>query len=125
MSYLKKNNYNSSYPVILNDGRTFTDYTQNSIKNEKIKKEYGINNNQSYREFLIKHAEVIMKRNYNEMTELNDTPLFSQNNTINTPYTFNGINDDSKPKGYSESELKNMFINKEKIISMQKRQYIN
>jgi hypothetical protein len=120
MSYLN----NSLYPVILNDGRTFTDYTQNSIKNEKIKKQYGINNNQSYREFLIKHAEIIMKRNYNEMTELNNTPLFLQNNNNKSPYLFDDINDDSKPKGYSESELKNNFLNKEKTIYMNKRQFI-
>lgn len=95
--------------VILNDGRTFTDYTQNSIKNEKIKKQYGIKNNQSYREFLTKHAEIIMKRNYNEITEINHTPLLLQN----------------KPLPSSESQLKQDYLNKEKAMSMNHRQFIN
>lgn len=114
----------SNSRIILNDGRMFTDYTQNSIKNEKIKKQYGIKNNQSYREFLTKHAEIIMKRNYNEMTQLNNTPLLLQNNDKG-PYLFDGIHDDTKPKGYSDSELKNEFLNKEKAISMNVRQFIN
>ena len=96
--------------VILNDGRTFTDYTQNSIKNEKIKKQYGIKNNQSYREFLTKHAEIIMKRNYNEMTEINNTPLF-----------LSPLEDTPK----NESELKQAYLNKEKAISTHYRQFIN
>jgi hypothetical protein len=97
--------------VILNDGRTFTDYTQNSIKNEKIKKQYGIKNNQSYREFLTKHAEIIMKRNYNEMTEINHTPLLQKNTYDDTPK--------------SESELKQAYLNKENAISTHYRQFIN
>jgi len=125
MSYITKNNYNSSYPGILNDGRMFTDYTQNSIKNEKIKSEYGIKNNQTYREFLVKHAITIMTRNYNEMTIINDTPLFRQDYTNNSPYKFLGVNDDSKPKGYSESDIKNTYLSREKLNAMRKRQFIN
>ena len=124
MSYITQNNY-ASYPGVLNDGRMFTDYTQSSIKNEKIKNEYGIKSNQSYREFLVKHAETIMKRNYNEMTLLNDTPLFRQEATNKTPYLFTGVHDDSKPKGYSESDMKNTYLTREKLNAMRKRQFVN
>jgi len=124
MSYITQNNYASAYPGVLKDGRMFTDYTQSSIKNEKIKNEYGIKSNQVYREFLVKHAETIMKRNYNEMTLLNDTPLFRQE-ANKTPYLFMGVHDDSKPKGYSESDMKNTYLTSEKLNAMRKRQFVN
>ena len=124
MSYITNNNVYASYPGVLNDGRLFTDYTQNSIKNEKIKNQYGIKNNQSYREFLVKHAETIMNRNFNEMTLLNNTPLFPQETSNHTPYKFLGVHDYSKPIGYSDSEIKNVYLSREKLNAMRKRQYV-
>jgi hypothetical protein len=105
-------------------GRIFTDYNQNSLKNEKIKNEYGIKNNESYRAFLVKHAETIMHRNYNEMTLLNQTTLFRPEKN-NKPYLFLGVHDDRKPKGYSESDLKDTYLTREKLNAMRKRQFIN
>lgn len=94
---------------------TFTDYTQNSIKNEQIKNQYGITNNQNYREFLVKHADTIMKRNFHETKPLQ---------VNNTPYLFLGIHDDSKPKGYSESEMKDVYLSRERLNAMRKRQFL-
>lgn len=95
---------------------TFTDYTQNSLKNEQIKQQYGIKNNQTYREFLVKHASTIMKRNFHE-----NKPL----QVNHTPYLFLGIHDDSKPKGYSESDLKNIYLSRERLNAMRKRKFVN
>lgn len=95
---------------------TFTDYTQNSIKNEQIKHQYGIDSNQSYREFLVKHATIIMNRNFQETKSLEVNRV---------PYMFLGIHDDSKPKGYSESEIKNTYLSRERLNAMRKRQFVN
>lgn len=100
-----------------------TDYTQSSLKNEKIKNDYGIKNNESYRAFLVKHAETIMQRNYTEMTLLNNTSMF-RDETKNKPYLFLGVHDDSKPKGYSESDLKHTYLTREQLNAMRKRQFI-
>lgn len=94
----------------------FTDYTQSSLKNEKIKNEYGIKTNESYRAFLVKHAETIMQRNYHEMT----TSVVRDE----TPYLFLGVHDDSKPKGYSESDLKDTYLTREKLNALRKRQFV-
>jgi len=124
MSFVTKNNAYSSYPGILNDGRLFTDYSQSSLKNEKMKKQYGIKNNETYREFLVKHAETIMQRNFNESTLLNDTLKFPDS-ISGTPYKFAGIHDDSKPIGYSNSDMKDVYLSREKLNAMRKRQFVN
>ena len=99
------------------NSRTFTDYSQNSLNNEKIKKQYGITNNQSYREFLVKHADLIMKRNFQSIE-----PSIEIHNT---PYLFLGIHDDSKPKGYSESSMKDVYLSRERLNAMRQRRFIN
>ena len=96
----------------------FTDYTQSSLKNEKIKNEYGIKTNESYRAFLVKHAETIMQRNYHEMTTV------FRDKTTSTPYLFLGVHDDSKPNGYSESDLKDPYLTREKLNALRKRQFV-
>ena len=102
----------------IKDGRQFTDYTQSSIKNENIKNEYGIHDNQSYREFLTKHGDLIRKRNLDETKKVN--PIYNQKG----PYKFNGIMDDSRPFGYSFSDMKEVYLSREKLNSLRKRQFI-
>ena len=65
-----------------------------------------------------------MKRNFSEMTLLNDTPIFVQETTYTTPHKFSGISDTSRPKGYSESELKSVYLSREKLNDLRKRKFI-
>jgi len=43
----------------------------------------------------------------------------------NPPYLFLGIHDDSKPKGYSESSMKDVYLSRERLNAMHQRKFIN
>jgi hypothetical protein len=108
---------------ILSDGRTFTDYTQNSIRQEKLKKEYGIPDNQTYRDFLTKNADRLMERSMNEARMLNSTQIYPLGK-IHPPYRYSGIMDETEPPGYVSSEMKNVYLSREKLNSLRTRKFI-
>ena len=75
-------------------------------------------NNSSYRDFLMKNTNSIMKQNCQNPI-LNQVRVESMK--IKTyPYLFNGINDNNQPYGYENSIPKQMYISHEKMDS-QKR----
>ena len=84
--------------------------SENNIKN-------SIKNNFEYRNYLTKHGNKIMIENTkialaNGNFDINNVNL--QNNLLtNSPFLYNNITQDTKPNGYTESDLKNNFINKE------------
>ena len=64
--------------------------------------------NSTYREFLIKNTNDIIK-----MNQLKE-PITIQNKH-NHPYIFDGPNDNSKPYGYEESMPKNMYLSQQQL----------
>ena len=116
-------NKDEGFPI-LEDGRRFTDYTQSSVKHEKIKNEYGIHNNRTYKEFLKKNTDLMMKRNFDEKKKVNNTPSYIEKNIHNVPYKFKGVMDTSNPEMYSFSDMKNVYLSREQLDSMRKRQYV-
>jgi len=121
MTFITNNNVYSDYPGILNDGRLFTNYNQSSVQNENIKKEYGITSNRKYKEFLIKHTNTIIERNRNEITLLNSTPAYLQDNHNRTPYKFNGNGDNHAPDVYKNSDLKSIYLSREGLEANRRR----
>jgi hypothetical protein len=73
-------------------------------------------NNSTYRQNLMKDTNEIMKRNCQNLTQVQVVP----SNTKSYPYLFNGINDNKLPFGYENSLPKQMYISREKMDS-QKR----
>lgn len=49
-------------PALMSDGRFVTNYMDNDVFNQTIKKMNKIGNSHEYREFLQKNAETIIKR---------------------------------------------------------------
>lgn len=108
---------------ILCDGRTFTDYTQNSIRQEKLKREYGIPDNQTYRAFLTKHAEHLIQRSFDASRLLNSTRLYPLGD-LRAPYMYSGVMDETEPPGYISSDMKNVYLSREKLNSLRTRKFI-
>ena len=116
-NYTNPNNLNIPYQGIISDGRLFTDYSPNSILNDKIRNDNLINTNTKYKEFLTKNAKNIMKHNfdYAGTVELGN----------NYPYTFTDVHDKTIPNGYQNSLPKNIYLSREKLMSNQVRPLIN
>jgi|TARA_B110000114_G_C14982291_1_gene352997 hypothetical protein len=121
MSFVTNNNIYTHYPGIFEDGRLFTDYKSDSNKNEEVKKQYGIKNNRQYKEFLTKHADIIMNRNRLEMTLDNNTPFFKGSNIFNgSPYKYKNLKDTHK---LDQNPLKMNYLTREQLQSLQMRPY--
>lgn len=120
MSFITNNNIYTHHPGIFEDGRLFTDYASDSSKNENIKKQYGIKNNREYREFLTKHANMIMERNRLEMTLENNTGFFKQPPLNGSPYKYKNLKDTNK---LEPNSLKMNYLTREQLQSLQMRPY--
>lgn len=120
MSFITNNNIYTHHPGIFEDGRLFTDYASDSSKNENIKKQYGIKNNREYREFLTKHANMIMERNRLEMTLENKTGFFKQPPLNGSPYKYKNLKDTNK---LEPNSLKMNYLTREQLQSLQMRPY--
>ena len=120
MSFITNNNIYTHHPGIFEDGRLFTDYASDSSKNENIKKQYGIKNNREYREFLTKHANMIMERNRLEMTLENNTGFFKQPPFNGSPYKYKNLKDTNK---LEPNSLKMNYLTREQLQSLQMRPY--
>ena len=116
-NYVNPNNLNIPYQGIISDGRLFTDYSPNSILNDKIRNDNLINSNTKYKDFLTKNANKIMKHNFDYSGTI---PLGN-----NYPYTFTDVHDKTIPNGYQTSLPKNMYLSREKLMSNQTRPLIN
>ena len=80
--------------------------------NQEIINRNHIHTNRAYREYLQKNAVTIQESNFTKP----DQPL---GKTI--PYTFHGVNDNSKPKGYEDSVMKQQLLAQQSFVSSQSR----
>ena len=68
-----------------------------------------------YRQELTKNADSIIK--FNQSSLCIEHPTFTKvNNKYHGPYKYSCCDDDSRPIGYKESDLKNAYVNRQKII---------
>jgi hypothetical protein len=111
--YTTTNNLNIKFPGIIEDGRLFTDYSPSAILNDKIKENNAIFTNIKYKEFLTKNATNIMAHNFKTMG--------TYDLGVNYPFTFNDINDNTRPSGYETSIPKNLYLTREQLSSNQSR----
>ena len=59
--YSGSNNINFNFPPIMSDGRNYATWQPGAVVNERIQKQANIHNNWSYRNYLQKNADQIMK----------------------------------------------------------------
>lgn len=86
------------------------------------------NTNNEYRKYLINNANNIIK--YNQLSVCNDTnTLITTDNKnrykhTNTPYLYYSVNDNYKPLGYNDSDLKSVYISRQELESRLHTPYI-
>ena len=124
------NNRYPTFPPLMNDSRSLiSSWNTETQWNATLISKNNINTNSKYRQFLQENAERIMKDQY--LASSNDTGTFlehaykSENTGSNTirgavnsiPYHFASYLSADKPPGYSESDLKASFLQKERVNS--------
>ena len=108
------NNTNFSYPALMSDGR-ISSWSQDAAINEQIKNNNGINSNFRYRQFLVNNTDSIISRNQVEACGQcclcpSNYGLFDNPNSNKTPYLYNCPNNNGRPIGYKNSDLKNLYL---------------
>ena len=120
---------NNKYPLFppkMADGRSvISSWNPESELNHKLKQEQGLYNstnpNWEYRKFLQNNGYKIMEHNYYETA--NDTGGYLPNNSKevksfserNAPNWFDSYGDTKKPKGYENSDLKELYLTREQL----------
>lgn len=99
--YSGNNNIHFNSPPLMNDGRL---YQEEKLNDEKIINNFNITNSYDYRKLLQSNADMIIKQN-----QLN----YSGNHTYeNTNYIFGDYLAKDSPHGYSNSDLKNVYLSR-------------
>ena len=115
------NNKYPEFPPLMMDGRAITaSYQPESVLNEYLITDNNIKSNWEYRKFLTNNAQQLMEYNFRE--SCNDSGYYKRyediiNKTNNTPYLYTSNNDNSKPFGYSSSDLKDLYLSREQLNS--------
>tara|TARA_B110001450_G_scaffold252865_2_gene275333 strand:+ start:255 stop:701 length:447 start_codon:yes stop_codon:yes gene_type:complete len=112
------NNIHFDFPPIMHDGRNYSSWLPGGQLNEEIKKTYNITSNNDYRKYLTKNADSIIK--YNQLlacdeccSNVNNINNYdANNNNNNTPFLYNSCFDTTKPQGYENSDLKEIYLSK-------------
>ena len=120
------NNQYPLFPPKMADGRSIiSSWNPESELNHQLKQEQGLYNsdnpNWEYRRFLQNNGYKIMEFNYNETA--NDTGGYLPNkpevvqtlSEKNAPNWFDSYSDTSQPKGYENSDLKELYLTREQL----------
>ena len=115
------NNLYPQFPPKMSDGRSaISSWQPESVVNDKLIKSNDIKSNWAYRKYLTQHGNQVMEYNFRETC--NDTGLFipfqsDKNAPVTTPYLYSSYTDDSKPIGYQDSDLKQLYLTREQLNS--------
>lgn len=119
------NNKYPEFPPLMSDGRAITaSYQPEAVVNNQIIKQNNIQSNWAYRKYLTENSKQIMEFNFREASNdagyykrFTDTPLNGSDKMLDntTPYMFNSFLDNSKPFGYADSDLKNLYLSREQL----------
>lgn len=124
------NNAYPKFPPKMSDGRApISSWQPESAINNQLIKSNDIKSNWLYRKYLTHHGQRVMEYNFRETC--NDTGYFipplevgsnvmqgsDASHSKNVPYTYKSYTDNSKPTGYQESDLKNMYLTREQLNS--------
>ena len=117
------NNLYPEFPPFMADGRsTIASYQPEAILNANLIKQNGIQSNWQYRKFLTENSQMILKQNFREAC--NDVGYFERflpgemgnNDPItHVPFQYSSYLQTSHPEGYSNSDLKDMYLSREQL----------
>lgn len=117
--YSGSNNIHFNYPALMSDGKLVTNWNSACENNNALIKQNNIQTNYQYRQYLIKHGNQIMAANNNQAC---DECGFCQYSQAYTPqpvgkYLYKSCEDKSRPYGYENSDLKNMYVSRQALQS--------
>jgi hypothetical protein len=113
------NNQYGNFPPLMKDGRaSIASYQPEAVRNKELLTANNIKTNFEYRNYLTQNANQIMKIDY--MSSLNDVGFYKRyadapKHDTSSPYLYKSYLDDSKPEGYSNSDLKDLYISREQL----------
>lgn len=114
------NNIHFGFPPIMADGRNFASWLPGDQINNQIRQKNNIKTNWDYRQFLVNNAENIMKQNSVAACDQccacpakygDDQPQSG------TPFLYKSCNDDARPFGYENSDLKDFYLSQYQLQS--------
>jgi hypothetical protein len=123
------NNKYPEFPPLMSDGRSITaSWQPEAVMNADLKQRNGIESNWQYRQFLTQNAKPIMEYNFrNSSNDIGyyvrheDLPNIQSGNIVdfvsNMPYLYNSPMDTNKPLGYSDTDLKQLYLSREELES--------
>jgi len=122
LGYTTNNKY-PGFPPIMSDGRAVTaSWQPEAVINESLIKDNHIESNWEYRQYLTKNANAIMESNFRE--SCNDVGYYKRANQLlmkdqavnaTAPYTYKSVMDNERPKGYTSSDLKELYLSREQL----------
>lgn len=125
LGYSSNNRY-PEFPPLMSDGRAVIGSWQpESTENANLIESNNIKSNWEYRRYLTKNSKDILEYNFRE--SCNDVGYFKrpidlpsvQSNVVggmnSSPFLYDSIIDNSKPTGYEDSDLKQLYLTREQL----------
>ena len=125
LGYATNNKY-PEFPPLMSDGRSITaSWQPEALINDDLIQSNGIRSNWQYRKYLTNNSKDIMEYNFRESS--NDVGYYKRpidlpnmqsnlvSNMSGTPYNFTSVLDQTKPFGYQQSDLKEMYLSREQL----------
>ena len=115
------NNKYDGFPARMSDGRGINASWQPlAVMNNEILEKSGIKSNWEYRKHLTVNALEIMKSNYIEAsTDVGYVKRYGdvEGSTYKAPYVYQSYTETTRPHGYENSDLKEMYLTREQLNS--------
>ena len=116
--YSGSNNIHFNLPPLMSDGREYSNYDPSCKSNTNLRNSLGIKNNYDYRQWLIKHGNEIAEKNrMSACNECSECIKSAAQAPKTQKYLFSSCADNSRPYGYENSDLKNMYLSKQALNS--------
>ena len=118
--YSGSNNLYLDHPPIMNDGRNFATLRPDEQINQDVLDENKIMSSSAYRSFLMRNADHMITNNQIEAcSTANCFRGFKkpEGGQQNQPYFYVSAFDNTKPFGYSDSDMKNVYLTREQLQS--------
>jgi hypothetical protein len=117
------NNVYPGFPPLMTDGRSIiASYQPEAVKNKELLESSGIKSNWQYRKYLTNNSKQIAEQNFKDAcNDTGYTQRFTSNerdnqkSISNVPFMYNSYLDNSKPVGYSNSDLKDLYLSREQL----------
>lgn len=116
--YSGSNNLYLDHPPIMSDGRNYATLRPDEAINQDILVENKIMSNGTYRKYLMDNADRMIVNNQIEACSTSNCfRSFKRptNGLPNQPYFYESTFDTTKPFGYTDSDMKHIYLTREQL----------